>query len=123
MALARKHNVHPIPFLIVWVVTLALFPLAIWWVGRGLYEEIGAGEIMLRTLVAWVLYQAPSLYILVFGRNLPWQATVMVVGGILLLSAWRFGVQGVACSVIVLAVVVFVKHIYLRRKEGYHANL
>ena len=113
---AISKNIRPIPFLTVYFVTLALFPLALVWVGAGVSQGLDLKHLAPRVIVAWVLLQAPSLYVLVFGRAIPKYFVVFLVIFVLIVSGWYFAWLGITLAILLISALLLLKYMLHQRE-------
>lgn len=72
MQLARdNYNVDPVVFLVIYFVSVPFFYYSLFRMIRALAKRLG-NEIMLWSAIFLCANVAPFLYVLLFGRNLPW---------------------------------------------------
>ncbi len=66
-----NYGVDPVVFLIIYLVSVPLFYYSLFRMIRALAKKFGK-EIMLWSFIFLCANIAPFLYVLLFGRNLPW---------------------------------------------------
>jgi hypothetical protein len=72
MRMAREeYGVDPVVFLVIYLASAPIFYYSLFRMARALAKKLG-GEIMLWSTVFLASVVAPFVYVLLFGRNLPW---------------------------------------------------
>ena len=78
MRAAREdYGVDPVVFLVIYLGSAPIFYYSLFRLGRALAKRLDR-EIMLWSFVFLSATVAPFIYVLLFGRNLPWWAYVVV---------------------------------------------
>lgn len=120
---AVSKNIRPFPFLVVYFVTLMLFPFALGWVGVGVSEGARVQQLLPRVILAWALLQAPSLYVLLLGRDVPKALIIVIVLFVIIISGRYFAWIGVALAVVVLILLCLLRRLFSRRRYKQCENL
>ncbi|HEX2532763.1 MAG TPA: hypothetical protein VHK69_03450 [Chitinophagaceae bacterium] len=69
LALGERYQVDPVLFVGIHVVATPLFAAAVWWI---LYNRKKGKSILLPSLVAAFIFNAANIYLVLWGRNIPW---------------------------------------------------
>jgi len=72
-----NYGVDPVAFLVIYLVSAPFFYFSIFRMVRALAKGL-RNEIMLWSMVFLAATAAPFLYVLLFGRNLPWWVYVVI---------------------------------------------
>ena len=72
-----NYGVNPIVFLVIYLASAPFFYLSIFRMVRALAKGL-RNEIMLWSMIFLASTVAPFLYVLIFGRNLPWWVYVVI---------------------------------------------
>lgn len=67
--MGREHNVNPLIFAVLYVLSIPPYLGSAAWLVRNIRQKKPISLSVVSTLVFFLL---PSLYIVVFGRNVPW---------------------------------------------------
>lgn len=113
---ANRHGINPVAFIIIYFGTLFPSIAAIGWFVSGITDGIPGAVLALRFLIAWVLFQAPSIYIMVFGRGLPWRFELFVASVMVILATRSLGMPGLCAVLLFLLLVWSVKIVQSRKK-------
>jgi hypothetical protein len=66
-----NYNVNPIIFLVIYLVCTPIFYYSLFRTLRALAKKLG-NEVMLWSTIFLCTNVAPFIYVLIFGRNIPW---------------------------------------------------
>ena len=78
MRAAREdYGVDPVVFLVIYLASAPIFYYSLFRMARALAKKL-SGEIMLWSFVFLSATVAPFVYVLLFGRNLPWWVYVVI---------------------------------------------
>lgn len=113
---ANKYGVHPFWFVVIYIATIPPCVVAGGWFAEGLLQSLPWTQLAFRLLLAWLFFQAPSIYVMVFGKNLPAWIVCLIVCLMTGVGWLNFGFSGVAVVVIFLSGLVIVKT-WLARKR------
>ena len=94
--LGEEHNVNPIMFAVLYLVSIPPYLFSIAWVVRNFRKGASVVFPIISTLVFFVL---PSMYIAVFGRNVAWWvyaiiALLLIYGGFSAVRSVRKKISG-----------------------------
>jgi hypothetical protein len=73
----ENYGVDPVAFLVIYLVSVPFFYYSIFRMVRGLAKGL-RNEILLWSMIFLAATAAPFLYVLLFGRNLPWWVYVVI---------------------------------------------
>lgn len=78
----EEYGVDPVIFLVIYLGAAPVFYYSLYRMARALAKKVG-GEVMLWSTVFLASVVAPFIYVLLFGRNLPWwvYAIIAVIVG------------------------------------------
>ena len=71
------YGVDPVIFLVIYLASAPIFYYSLFRMARALAKKLG-GEIILWSTVFLATVVAPFVYVLLFGRNLPWWVYVVI---------------------------------------------
>jgi amino acid transporter len=78
MNAAREHyGVDPVVFIVIYIASVPVFYYSIFRMVRALAKRLQK-EIMLWSMIFLAATAAPFLYVLLFGKNLPWWVYVII---------------------------------------------
>lgn len=73
--IGRNYNVNPIVFVGIHLVATPLFAVCVGWI---IYNRKNKRSIMLPSLVAVFIFNAASIYLIIFGRGIPFYIYAIV---------------------------------------------
>jgi hypothetical protein len=71
------YKVNPVVFLVIYIVCTPIFYYSLFRTLRALAKKLGK-EVMLWSAIFLCVNVAPFLYVLLFGRNIPWWVYVII---------------------------------------------
>jgi hypothetical protein len=69
ITLGERYEVDPLLFVGIHVVATPLFAAAVWWI---IYNYKKKRSIVLPCIVAAFIFNAANIYLIIWGKNLPW---------------------------------------------------
>jgi uncharacterized membrane protein len=69
ITLGEKYEVDPLLFVGIHVIATPLFAGAVWWI---LYNKKKGRSIIWPAIVAAFIFNAANIYLILYGRNIPW---------------------------------------------------
>lgn len=94
-AIAERHGLNPRLFAFVYFVTIPPAILSGAWLVDGISEGIDNFSLLIRVTVTWLCVQAPSIYIMVWGRGLSYKIQALILLVMLSLGYSNFGIMGI----------------------------
>lgn len=81
ITLGERYSVDPILFVGIHIVATPLFAAAVWWI---VHNKKKGRSILLPSITAAFIFNAANIYLVLYGRNIPW---------------WIYGIVGVTTLV------------------------
>ncbi|MEO5783746.1 MAG: hypothetical protein ABIQ07_10765 [Ginsengibacter sp.] len=85
--LGEKYNVDPIIFVGIHVVATPLFAAAVWWI---IHNSKKKHSLVTPVIVATIIFNSANIYLVLFGKNIPWWIYALLCVTTLLTSYFTF---------------------------------
>jgi len=76
ITLGERYAVDPLLFVGIHVVATPLFAAAVWWI---VYNKKKKRSLLLPSIVAAFIFNAANIYLIIYGRNIPWWIYAIVI--------------------------------------------
>ena len=76
ITLGERYEVDPLLFVGIHVVATLLFAGSVWWI---VYNKRKKHSILLPSIVAAFIFDAANIYLIIYGRNIPWWINAIVI--------------------------------------------
>ncbi len=76
IVLGQRYEVDPLLFVGIHIIATPLFAAAAWWI---IYNKKKKRSIVLPGIVAAFIFNAANIYLVIWGRNIPWWIYAIVI--------------------------------------------